>query len=331
VDLDALLLRQAGVVTLQQAVAAGMSARTVQRRVASGAWRALHPRVYLAGGHRLTDEARIRAAALWCGDHATVSGVAAAYWHGMIPRAAGLVDVTLPRSVRLEPGRGVLPHRRDLSPEDRIDVRGLWVTAPPLTVLQAATELVDGSTFLDRALQRHVHIDGLRTAHSRNLGRRGSTRAGRLLAAAVHGAESAAERLLVKHLRRAGITGWVLGHPLGPHRIDLRSRPPASPSRWTAGRGTPIRPGSPPTATRATRSPGPAGISCGSPGTTSMAALRPASGRSTTCSPAPPHDRRPRRRRVPRDTSGPQPTITASGCDGLLRPERTRSGCRAAA
>jgi very-short-patch-repair endonuclease len=221
VDLDALLLRQAGVVTLQQAVAAGMSARTVQRRVASGAWRALHPRVYLAGGHRLTDEARIRAAALWCGDHATVSGVAAAYWHGMIPRAAGLVDVTLPRSVRLEPGRGVLPHRRDLSPEDRIDVRGLWVTAPPLTVLQAATELVDGSTFLDRALQRHVHIDGLRTAHSRNLGRRGSTRAGRLLAAAVHGAESAAERLLVKHLRRAGITGWVLGHPLGPYRIDL--------------------------------------------------------------------------------------------------------------
>jgi len=30
-----------------------------------------------------------------------------------------------------------------------------------------------------------------------------------------------AERLLVKHLRRAGITGWVLGHPLGPYSIDL--------------------------------------------------------------------------------------------------------------
>jgi very-short-patch-repair endonuclease len=220
-DLDTLLQRQAGVVGLHQAVAAGMSTRTLQRRVASGAWRRLHPRVYLAGGHRLTDEARIRAAALWCGDQATVSGVAAAYWHGMMPRAPGPVDLAVPRSVRLEPGRGVLPHRRDLDPADRIEVRGLWVTASPLTVLQTATELVDGSTFLDRALQRHVHIDGLRAAHSRNLGRRGSARAGRLLAAAGDGAESAAERLLVKHLRRAGITGWVLGHPLGPYSIDL--------------------------------------------------------------------------------------------------------------
>lgn len=220
-DLDELLLRQAGVVSLHQAVAAGMSARTVQRRVASGAWRALHPRVYLAGGHRLTDEARIRAAAMWCGDHATVSGVAAAYWHGMMPRAAGPVDVTVPRSVHLEPGRGVLPHRHDLGPEDRLEVRGLWVTAVPLTVLQTAVDLVDGSAFLDRALQRHVHIDGLRTAHSRHLGRRGSARAGRLLAAASDGAESAAERMLVTQLRRAGITGWVLGLPLGPYLIDL--------------------------------------------------------------------------------------------------------------
>jgi very-short-patch-repair endonuclease len=139
----------------------------------------------------------------------------------MMPRAPGPVDVTVPRSVRLEPGRGVLPHRRDLDPEDRIEVRGLWVTAPPLTVLQAATELVDGSVFLDRALQRHDHIDALRAAHSRNLGRRGSTRAGHLLAAAGDSAESAAERLLVKHLRRAGITGWTLGFLLGPYVIDL--------------------------------------------------------------------------------------------------------------
>ncbi|MDN5860336.1 MAG: DUF559 domain-containing protein [Pseudonocardia sp.] len=220
-DIAELLLRQAGVISLHQAVAAGMSARTVQRRVATGAWRVLHPCVYLVGGHRLTDEARIRAAVLWCGDPATISGVAAAFWHGMLPRAAGPVDVTVPKGVRREPVRGVLPHRRDLDPRDCVHVRGLWVTAPPLTALQTATELVDGSTFLDRALQRHVRIDDLRAAHSRNLGRRGSARAGRLVTAATDGAESAAERLLVAHLRRAGITGWVLGLPLGPYVIDL--------------------------------------------------------------------------------------------------------------
>ena len=33
--------------------------------------------------------------------------------------------------------------------------------------------------------------------------------------------DSAAERLLVRLLRDAGIGGWVLGHPFGPWRIDL--------------------------------------------------------------------------------------------------------------
>ncbi len=86
-DLDALLLHQAGVVSLHQAVAAGMSgAHGAAPASRPGPWRELHPGSYLAGGHRLTAEARIRAAALWCGDHATVSGAAAAFWQGMLPR-----------------------------------------------------------------------------------------------------------------------------------------------------------------------------------------------------------------------------------------------------
>ncbi|WP_226379024.1 endonuclease domain-containing protein [Pseudonocardia sp. KRD291] len=42
-----------------------------------------------------------------------------------------------------------------------------------------------------------------------------------MLTAAADGAGSVAERLLVKILRRAGITGWTLGHPFGPYTIDL--------------------------------------------------------------------------------------------------------------
>jgi very-short-patch-repair endonuclease len=218
VDLDDLLLRQAGVLSLPQAVAAGMSARTVQRRVATGAWRALHPRVYLAGGHRLTDEARIRAAALWCGDDATVSGVAAAFWHGMMPRAAGAVDVTVPRTVRLAPDRGVLPHRRDLDPADRVKVVGDGPAADRAAVRRRPRRRLDVPR--PGAATPRPHRRAARRALPQ-LGRRGSTRASRLLAAAGDGAGSTAERLLVKHLRRAGITGWVLGHPLGPYAIDL--------------------------------------------------------------------------------------------------------------
>lgn len=42
-----------------------------------------------------------------------------------------------------------------------------------------------------------------------------------MITAAADRADSAAERLLVKLVREAGITGWVLGHPFGPYRIDM--------------------------------------------------------------------------------------------------------------
>jgi hypothetical protein len=67
VSFERLVALQGGVVTLAQAVAAGMSPATVQRRVRQGRWSRLHPGIYLVGGHRHTDEARIRAAWLWAG------------------------------------------------------------------------------------------------------------------------------------------------------------------------------------------------------------------------------------------------------------------------
>src|SRR4051794_5235074 len=97
-SLEHLLRRQCGVVTLHQAVGLGMSAATVQRRARQGSWERLFPAVYLVGGHRLTDEACIRAAWLWAGGTAAVSGPAAAYWHGLLDRAPEVVEVTVPRS-----------------------------------------------------------------------------------------------------------------------------------------------------------------------------------------------------------------------------------------
>ena len=75
--------------------------------------------------------------------------------------------------------------------------------------------------FLDRALQRHVRFPALYRSYCRNIGRHGSSRAGDLIRASADRADSAAERLLVRLLRDAGIDGWVLGHPFGRWRIDL--------------------------------------------------------------------------------------------------------------
>ena len=220
-SLDRLLVRQAGVVTLRQAVACGASAGTVHRRARTGAWRRLHPSVYLAGGHRFTDEVRVRAAWLWAGDDAVVSGPAAAYWHGLLPGAPARVEVTVPRRHGSRPPPGVQLRRRDLDAVDVVGLRDLRVTALPLTVLETAAVLPRGGEFLDRALQRYVRFPTLHRAYCRSAGRRGFAEAGRLLVAAADRADSAAERLLVRILREGGVTGWVLGHPFGPWRIDL--------------------------------------------------------------------------------------------------------------
>src|SRR5690348_9844841 len=95
VRLERVLERQAGVISLAQAVECGMSADVVQRRTAAGSWTRLHPAVYLVGGHRLTDAGRVWAAWLSTGGRAAVSGRSAAFCHGMLPRLWTPVEVTV--------------------------------------------------------------------------------------------------------------------------------------------------------------------------------------------------------------------------------------------
>lgn len=155
---------------------------------------------------------------------AAITGPAAAYWHGMLERAPAVVEVTVPRSVRRRPGPGIRLRRRDLLLPDLVGVRDLWLVDKPLAALESATTLPDGSTFLDRALQRHVRFPALYRSFCRNLGWHGSSAAGRMLTAAADRADAAAERLLVRLLRDAQITGWTLGYSFGPYRIDLAFR-----------------------------------------------------------------------------------------------------------
>jgi very-short-patch-repair endonuclease len=86
---------------------------------------------------------------------------------------------------------------------------------------ETAVALPDGLVFLDRALQTRARFPTVYRTCCCNMGRHGSSAAGRLLVAAADRADSAAERLLVRILRDGGIGGWVLGHPFGPWRIDL--------------------------------------------------------------------------------------------------------------
>jgi very-short-patch-repair endonuclease len=221
-SIDALLVHQAGIVSREQALAAGMTTHAVDHRVRTRRWRPVHPRVYLASGHRLGDEARVRAALLWAGADAVLSGTAAAWWHGLVPDAPAVVGVTVPGRRRPRRHRGVQVRRRDLAAADGTVVRGLAVTARPLAVLEAAVEMgAQGGPFLDRALQGAVTFPAVYAAYCSSLGAHGSATARLLLVAAADRSASVAGRRLVRLLREAGVSGWRCGIVDAGHVLDL--------------------------------------------------------------------------------------------------------------
>ena len=141
----------------------------------------VHPRVYLAATHRFTDEARVRAAVLWAGDGAVLGGLAAVWWHGLLPVLAATVTITVPRRCP-DPRPGVAVRRRVLRAGDVVTLRGVAVPVRPLALLDAAVEAGRGRCrAAPRAAGRPRPRLELQAVAERAVGR---ATAGRLLAAA---------------------------------------------------------------------------------------------------------------------------------------------------
>ena len=210
-----------GVITLAQAEQCGLSRHAVDRRVRSGHWRRCSPGVFFVDDRPFTDAARVRAAVWGYGADATASGLAAAWWHGLTKFPPEAVEMTVPRASHHPHRDGVRMRRRDLTPADVVERNALRVTELGLTVVEAAVRVRGGAMLMDSALQRHVELRDLWRAHLRNKGRHGSPAARLLLQAAADGARSEAERLLVKLLRQAGITGWRTNYPVGGYKVDV--------------------------------------------------------------------------------------------------------------
>ena len=175
---EAVLRRQAGVVSRAQARSAGTTAQEIDRLVARRRWVPVHPRVYLAATHGFTAEARVRAAVLWAGDGAVLGGLAAVWWHGLLPVLAATVTVTVPRRCP-DPRPGVAVRRRVLRAGDVVTLRGVAVPVRPLALLDAAVEAGAGGAALLRALRGDLDLVSLQAVAERAVGR---ATAGRLLA-----------------------------------------------------------------------------------------------------------------------------------------------------
>ena len=225
--LDNLLTQQAGVISRAQALAAGLSRDAVDHRVKSRHWQPLYPGVYLAADRRRlpadgrTDEVRVRAALLWAGDEALLFGRAAAWWCGMAAEPPPVVGVCVGRRRRLRRRPGAEVIRREVAARDRQVHRGLAVTAPALTVLDAAVELgADGPAFLDDVLRSAVPFAEVHAAHVRYAGSAGSATAGRLLRAAAERSAGEARHELRVLLRREGASGWTDAVTVDGHAVD---------------------------------------------------------------------------------------------------------------
>ena len=219
--MDDYLRRNDGVITRAQAIGCGLTDTGISRRVRSGRWRRCGPGVYFVDDRPFTTAARIRAAVWSYGANAVASGLAAAWWHDLTTRTPECVEVTVPRSSHGRPHPATRPRRRDLSPRDVVERNGLWVTSLALTVVEATARRGGGARVMDTALQRRIELPFLWRAHLRNTGRYGSPAARRMLQAADSGARSQAERLLVKLLHDAGITGWIANYPVAGYKADV--------------------------------------------------------------------------------------------------------------
>lgn len=220
---------QHGVISLDQARAAGLSDDAVRRRVTAKAWFPAGPRVFQVAEHDETPASRTWAAMLSLGADAVLVGRSAAWWWGFLDVAPARVEVAVGRDHQPRPRGGVRLLRRDVEPVDRTRVRGLLVTTRAPTVLDAAVGLglEEGARLMDRALLRkRVDPAALREVHERRRGRYGAVLAERLLALADGGARSEAERRGHRLVRRAGLRGWranaeVLLPGYGPVIADM--------------------------------------------------------------------------------------------------------------
>jgi very-short-patch-repair endonuclease len=131
---------QYGVAARAQLTERGLTRNEIDRRVATGRLHRVHRSVYAVGHRVLTTEGRWMAATLATGgvlSHAT----AAAAWD-MLPLAGGLIHITVVGASGRERRTGIRVHRSGtLEPADTTTRRGIPLTTPIRTVLDAAAKL----------------------------------------------------------------------------------------------------------------------------------------------------------------------------------------------
>lgn len=216
--------RQHGVVGHPQAVAAGVSARSLEKRLDKGSLIRVYPGVYRVGHIAPSMEADYMAAVVACGEGAVLSGRAAAQLLGLTQVAPAPEPEVTTQTERRIPGIATRRARRGYG-RDAMTWKGIPVTTPARTLVDLAAAVYAGE--LARAVHEAAIRHGTTPADIEEvLGRRPTSPGARRLREVVHGDQgrllSHLERAFIKLLRRARLPLPVTNRPAGGRLVDCR-------------------------------------------------------------------------------------------------------------
>lgn len=151
---------QAGVVTRQQLLRAGVFRTTIDARVKSGVWQPLHPGVYAVSAGNVPRKADLWAAVLYAGPGAMLSHETAAEILGLSDRSGPLIQLVVPERRRVRPRDGLMIRRSTFDYPCWPPLRG----NPPHTfypetiidLVAAADNLDDVVAWVSRGIARNV-------------------------------------------------------------------------------------------------------------------------------------------------------------------------------
>jgi len=209
-----------GLVTRAELLAAGISARQIDRWLVSGLLIRVYARVYRVGHTAPNLESSYLAAVLACGEGSLLSGRAAAHLYGLVRERPASPEVTT--TSRRKPPGVVVHRKRFIHPRDITDYRGIPVTTVPRTVADMAGE----SAPSDLALLFHeARIRfGVKPEYVEAVLARGRIRGAAKLRRVIWGDErvllSELERGFIALLEEHGLPLAQTNIPKGAHWVD---------------------------------------------------------------------------------------------------------------
>ena len=218
----ALAAVQGGQIATAQLLDLGLSRAAISRRVGRG-WLHRGPRGVYAVGHRRTDAAARRwAALLACGPPTRLSFTCAGAVWDLIPPRGGPVHVTIPGRGGHRRRAGIVVHQADLTPADVAVHNGFPVTSPERTLLDLAVMVSE--KVLAAAFERAEWLRLVRSSELERLTTERRPGAARLRAVAAEPltvTRSALERTLLALCRRHRLTAPLVNTVVCGFEVDF--------------------------------------------------------------------------------------------------------------